>query len=330
MDFYGGSHDVFNECYRCYSMVMMPGNGRRERINYGGKIILPQSALAKLASLNIMYPMLFHLSNVVHPGSQAAAAATEIKHTHAGVLEFIAQEGHCYLPYWMMKTLGLTEGSIIRVTSVTLPLGTLVKLQPQSVDFLDITDPRAVLEKELLNFSTLTKGDLLQIAYNSKIYEILVMQVEPSSVLHRNGVSIIETDLNVDFAPPVGYVEPTPSFPPPPNSQAGKLFGKDRKVPALSTPVGPFKGTGQKLSIRSSGPPSTSSDSNPNNSSSSASTTSRGGEERVKDIPEILDMPFNRLFFGYPYKLPSDLATEPQQPKAVFQGKGKTLRAATK
>ena len=36
----------FDEYYRCYSFAMMAKE--RDGINYGGKIILPQSALAKL------------------------------------------------------------------------------------------------------------------------------------------------------------------------------------------------------------------------------------------------------------------------------------------
>lgn len=62
------------------------------------------------------------------------------------------------------------------------------------------------LENALRNFSTLTKGDNLEILYNDKIYGILVMEIKPPGV----GISIVETDLEVDFAPPVGYQEPTP------------------------------------------------------------------------------------------------------------------------
>ncbi|KAI7817927.1 ubiquitin fusion degradation protein UFD1 [Gamsiella multidivaricata] len=182
----------FNEQYRCYSVAMMQGN-ERQNVNHGGKIILPQSALAKLASLHIQYPMLFELTR----GSQS---------THAGVLEFIAEEGRVYLPHWMMKTLTLSEGDLVTVKSVGLPLGSFVKIQPQSVDFLDISDPKAVLENALRNFSTLTVGDNIEISYNEKIYGILVMEIKPPGV----GISIVETDLEVDFAPPVGYQEPVP------------------------------------------------------------------------------------------------------------------------
>lgn len=80
---------VFSESFRCYSVAMLPGTAR-DNVSYGGKVIMPPSALAKLASLHIEYPMLFELVN------QAQG-----RHTHAGVLEFIAPEGRIYLPLWV-------------------------------------------------------------------------------------------------------------------------------------------------------------------------------------------------------------------------------------
>ncbi len=156
-------------------------------------VILPPSALSKLTQLNIEYPMLFE----IHHKSMT-------KKTHAGVLEFIAEEGRVYLPSWMMKTLLLEEGSIVEVKSTSLQLGKFVKIQPQSTAFLDISDPKAVLEQAFRSFSCLTIGDIISIAYNDQLYEILVMETKPSD----KGISIIETDLEVDFAPPLGYVEP--------------------------------------------------------------------------------------------------------------------------
>jgi len=79
----------FDEFLRCYPVVMMPGAERAE-LNYGGKVIMPPSALDKLSRLHIAYPMLFELRN-----------GSKDKVTHAGVLEFIADEGRVYLPHWV-------------------------------------------------------------------------------------------------------------------------------------------------------------------------------------------------------------------------------------
>src|SRR2546430_43338 len=85
----GASMRRFDEYYRCYPIVMMSGP-EREYANYGGKVFLPPSALEKLTRLHITYPMIFELINT-----------NEGKTTHAGVLEFVAEEGRIYLPYWV-------------------------------------------------------------------------------------------------------------------------------------------------------------------------------------------------------------------------------------
>lgn len=125
------------------------------------------------------------------------------RHTHAGVLEFIADEGKIYIPYWMMKNLVLEEGDLVTIENVSLPIATYSKFQPQSVEFLDITNPKAVLENCLRNFACLTTGDVIAISYNNKIYELLVLESKPG-----RAVTIIECDMEVEFDAPVGYKEP--------------------------------------------------------------------------------------------------------------------------
>ena len=129
--------------------------------------------------------------------------------THCGVLEFLPNtDAKCYLPSWMMRHLLLQEGEKLSVESVSLRVATFVRFQPQSKDFLDISNPKAVLETALRNFSCLTKGDLIAIKYVNRDYELCVLELKPA-----DAVTIIECDMEVDFAPPVDYIEPkyTPS-----------------------------------------------------------------------------------------------------------------------
>jgi len=177
----------FDEQYHCYSMAY----AEKGHLEGGDKILLPQSALDTLARLQVDYPMLFRL--------QSSDKGTM---THCGVLEFSAPEGSCYIPYWMMQNLLIEEGSVISITNVSLPKATFVKLQPQHVDFLEISDPRAVLEYALRNFSCVTKGDVIQLPFNNKNYHFELKEVEP-----QDAACIIETDCNVDFDAPVGYTE---------------------------------------------------------------------------------------------------------------------------
>lgn len=77
------------------------------------------------------------------------------KKTFCGVLEFIAEEGRCYLPYWMMENLLCEEGSQVIITNVTLPRGTSLVIQPHQTAFIDLSNPKTILENELTNYSCL-------------------------------------------------------------------------------------------------------------------------------------------------------------------------------
>lgn len=219
----------FSREYRCYSTAMLP-NGTRPEVEKGGKIILPPSALHLLSQMNVQFPMMFKLRNI-----------TLGKVTHGGVLEFIADEGLVYMPSWMMRNLLLDEGDLVSVQSVSLPVATYSKFQPQSVDFLDITDPRAVLESTLRGVACLTVGDIIAIEYNSKIFELLVQETKPAEA-----VSIIETDMQVDFDAPVGYKEPE-RMPRKPEIQEDEPMMIDADSLPSASKFNAFEGSGQRL-----------------------------------------------------------------------------------
>lgn len=86
-----------------------------------------------LAQMNLQWPLLFEIEN----------PNTSMK-VHCGVQEFIAEEGRIYMPNWMINNLNAQSGELIKIHTVTLPLGTYVKLQPQTSSFLEITNPKAV------------------------------------------------------------------------------------------------------------------------------------------------------------------------------------------
>ena len=58
----------------------------------------------------------------------------------------------------MMQNLLIDEGDFLDIESASLPVATFSKFQPQSTDFLDISNPKAVLENALRNFACLTTG----------------------------------------------------------------------------------------------------------------------------------------------------------------------------
>ncbi|KAL3315232.1 Ubiquitin recognition factor in ER-associated degradation protein 1 [Cichlidogyrus casuarinus] len=189
---------------------------------------MPPSALEILTRLNIQYPMLFKLTN-----------PDQSRSMHCGVLEFVAGEGKVFLPYWMLQNLLTEEGAYINVTNVSLPIATFARFQPQSTAFLEISDPKAVLENALRQFACLTVDDIIAISYNETIYELKVLELKPS-----RAVTIIECDMSVDFAPPVGYEEPTYAKP----DQKPKETEEDEvHIPEQDKHFVPFAGKGSRL-----------------------------------------------------------------------------------
>lgn len=259
-----------------------------------------------------------------------------------------------------MQTLSLDPGDLLQIKSTDLPSGAFIKLQAQSTSFLDISDPKAVLEQAFRNFSCLTQGDIFTFAYNDQIYEMAVLETKPGGEGTKNAVSVLETDLEVDFAPPVGYEEP----------QSKRGAG----VSGTSTPrgggaVGSIGGGGmlhnagtmaQAINYAAIAPQSTTAAAGAKAVSSNflsgghklkggkaptpkASTPVAGTSTnppptvaRRTNGPQPLRLPPGKLFFGYEHK-PVRKSGEGQQTvdqddetsKPRFQGQGQTLRKNT-
>ena len=100
------------------------------------------------------------------------------RHIVSGVLEFVADEGKVYIPYWMMQNLAIDQGGLLMVESASLPVATFAKFQPHSVDFLDLSNPKAVLESRLRNFACLSTGDVVAIDYNNKVQNLVIIPIQ--------------------------------------------------------------------------------------------------------------------------------------------------------
>lgn len=155
---------------------------------------MPSSALAELARLKISYPMTFMISN-----PQIS------KKSYCGVLEFSADEGVCHLPVWLMHNLFLEEGSDVILRNVNLKKGTFLKIQPHETAFIDLGDPKAILERQLTNYACVFKGDTININHMGRDYLINIVECKPN-----DQICVIEADINVDFDAPLDYVEPAP------------------------------------------------------------------------------------------------------------------------
>ena len=254
-----------------------------------------------------------------------------------------------------MQTLLLEPGDLLQIKSTDLPPGRFIKLQPQSPSFLDISDPRAVLENAFRNFACLTVGDIFTFAYNDQVYEMAVLETKPENP--KKAIVVMETDLEVDFAIPVGYEEPKriPSGTSTPQSttsftrQGGHLHFQGTMAnsinyaaiaPSATSAAAGAKAVssnfllgGQKLSAKKGSKVPTPQASTP---VAGASTNSKPAPLRRSNGPQPLRLPLGKLFFGYeikPVKKKDPNAGEAipdEEEKPRFQGQGQTLRAKKK
>ncbi|BHF58201.1 Ubiquitin recognition factor in ER-associated degradation protein 1 [Sparganum proliferum] len=294
--FFPGGSSSFSTSYRCYPHTF---SSRKvtDTMEYGGKILLPPSALEHLTRLNVQYPMLFKLTN-----KKAS------RHTHCGVLEFVADEGMCYVPYWMLRNLHLEEGDMVHVKSVALPVATFAKFQPQDESFLDIFNPKAVLENALRDFACLTVGDMIAINYNERVYELQVLAAEPAEA-----VSIIECDMSVDFAPPVGYVEKRIEEQKKAVAETN-IEENENIIPTQTQGFQIFGGSGSRLDGRSCEP-----------STSGSTSTPSGSRITQRGIPNYDYKPGNLKFLRMGNKVTTE--HEDVSPKfKPFEGEGTKLK----
>ncbi|CAO2193610.1 unnamed protein product [Urochloa humidicola] len=188
----------FVQYYRCLPTSLL----NKEHLDEDGNfVIMPPSALDRLNHLNISYPMQFQIQNPTAAPESAAA-------THCGVLEFVADEGYIHIPARLMARLGVQEKEIVLVRNTKLPTATYVKLRPHTTDFLDVSHHKELLEYNFRKFQCLTAGETIAVAEGDRRFYLDVLEARPA-----DAVGTIDTDCEVDFAPPLDYVEPPAPVP---------------------------------------------------------------------------------------------------------------------
>jgi ubiquitin fusion degradation protein 1 len=155
------------------------------------------------------------------------------------------------------------------------------------------------------NFACLSTSDIIEIVHNSIQIDLFIMDAQPSP----DGISVIDTDLEVDFAAPLGYVEPTPQPRAPPPTMASKLGIKtEATVPqTATTDFGAFVGTGNSLGGKSvKGKGTTARKIEGVDEGSRILPTDRPRVMTVDTpdansrVPAALNLPYGTLFFSYP------------------------------
>jgi ubiquitin fusion degradation protein 1 len=164
-----------------------------ENKNYSSYINLPQSFLSTImtdyGSEELEFPLTFEVRNI----------DTNIS-TYCTVYEF-HQEYICYLPMWMMIKLGCNDGDrlFVKLANIKFEKGTRITIRPQCKTFFDLPNIKDSLENSVINYSILTKGDLISLNIvsgesSSKEYLVEIIDTHPSET-----INIIDCDLEIDF-----------------------------------------------------------------------------------------------------------------------------------
>lgn len=210
----------------------------KAELEYGDKIILPQSAFKQVNRLRLPFPLYFwvrseakakagllHCSSfsrshehaflfaadnammdsVMNPAKKGAKVAVKAKEVqqYCGVLEFSAPENSMYAPAWLMKNIQVKEGGKVTLKSETpVAKGQYCKLQPHEGEFVNILSEygaRFMLESAFRGYAVLSEGERLCVKFGGQKFGLTVLETKPRPI-----ISILEnTDLEVDFAPPL-------------------------------------------------------------------------------------------------------------------------------
>ncbi|KAL6055346.1 ubiquitin fusion degradation protein [Balamuthia mandrillaris] len=210
------ARDGFYRIYCCNSASFKD----RLDLNYSGKILLPPSALQEIVTKDVMeqhQPLIFELLN-----------ASNGRTTFGGVMEFMAEESHVYIPSWMTETLLLEEGQPLNVRLVRgLPKGTFVKFKAQDEGFYKLCpDPKPMsvflclvfspfelfsnsyilylpksFETVLRNFAALKEGDRICIEFDKQPFFFDVLETRPEPCIDINNVDIEVEFLRITTVP---------------------------------------------------------------------------------------------------------------------------------
>ena len=175
-----------------------------EKLKHSNKILLPESLLFELTKDNhdsLDNKLYFKISHLETGYGEVC-----------GVHEFSSPPGVVHLPYHIMNSCSIGEGTNVKVELVSPPKGSFIKLRlHNSKEFSKLSNPKAVLEKIMSNdYPVVTQGQTIAIHYTdlNKVFMMDIVETKPSEV-----IEILNADINVDFDKALDYVEEEPATP---------------------------------------------------------------------------------------------------------------------
>ena len=111
------------------------------------------------------------------------------------------------MPNWLIDKLGVPINGTVVVRNVSLPKAAFAKLRPHKTEFIELSNPKAVLEIGLRTLSCITKNDKIKVEFNNQVYFLDVLEIKNPAGQDCEAADLRETDLRTDFAPPLDYEE---------------------------------------------------------------------------------------------------------------------------
>lgn len=265
------------------------------KLNDGGRVMLPATVLEAISKLTMVFPLQFKIT------------AFRQKPVYAAVLEFNAEMGTTVLPDWMFQQLQLRHNTPVKVETCNLGEGHIVKLQPHNKAFIQLQDPRLVLEKHLVNYPILFKGACIVIKYAGREFVIDVVDILDKRDRSVDAVLTARadaqaTELKVEFDRPL-------DMPPSPTNEvtqvASPLAGSNVIVGDGSVQFTPFTYKPPSLTSPSTAVPPVETP-----PASPAFTPFAGGGRRLNDKPAPSHEPKQAM----------------QEKLKAFEGQGRRLR----
>ena len=167
-------------------------------LNKSGKVILPEKVLKDILDIsgnNIEFPLTFTL---VKEGTDIISV---------GVEEFSALGEYIYVPQFIMEHYWLPQESKLMIRNIHPPKGIKIELEPHKTAFIDSPAKEKAFLEFYINkhYPVLQKGSTILIHQDGNDFYINIKDTFPEEI-----ISTVDTDLVVEFAQPLDYVEPLP------------------------------------------------------------------------------------------------------------------------
>lgn len=167
-----------------------------KELSASSMVLLPESILFQIeGDEDISFPLFFNIKNKESSYGYVC-----------GVKSFTSPPGVCHVPFYIMQQIGINEGDTINIELVDLPEGDYIKIRPHKTEFINLSNPKSILERMLsLHYPVVTQGHTISIYHETldKNFLIDIVETKPAE-----SIKIINKNINLDFDTPLDYVEP--------------------------------------------------------------------------------------------------------------------------